>query len=442
MSERKPHLDIQIFKKRRDRIATSLKDAALILCSTPEYLRNHDTPYEFRQDTNLYYMTGFEEPESVLVFRPGQKPETVLFVRPKDMLRETWDGFRYGPDLAKQYFHIDQTYLISELEQKLPELLKDSQKIYYRLNQFAEWDTRILKTLEDAKAQFGRSGRGNLPLLDSTDLLGEFRIKKESVEADWLKRACQISAEAHIETMKFVKPGVNEREVQAFMEYQFKKRLSPRVAYTPIVASGASACTLHYSYNDQVCKAGDLLLLDAGAEFNYMNGDITRTYPVNGKFTAIQKEFYEHVLRVQKEILAMIKPGIPFNSLQNKTIELLTDVMLDLKLLKGNKADLIKNSDYKKYYPHGVSHWLGMDTHDAGLYQVNGESRKLEASMAFTIEPGLYVPANDSSAPQELRGLGVRIEDDVLVTDSGYENMTILTPKEVVDLEKILGINS
>lgn len=439
MSDRKPDLNMQIFEKRRARIAPYLQDATLVLCSTPEYLRNYDTPYEFRQDTNLFYMTGFEEPESVFVFRPGQKPETILFVRPKDVLRETWEGFRYGPELSQKYFNIEQVYLISELSTQLPELLKTSEKIYYKLNQFPEWDAEILKCVDTAKNLAGRSGRGHLPLHDSGEFLGEFRILKEPVELDWLRKACHITAEAHVETMKFVRPGLNERQIQAFLEYQFKSKMSPRVAYSPIVASGSSACTLHYVYNDQECKAGDLLLIDAGAEYNYMNGDITRTFPVNGKYTKIQKEFYDHVLRVQKEILAMVKPGIPFNSLQNRAVELLTEAMVDLNLLKGSVPELIRNLTYKKYYPHGVSHWLGMDTHDSGLYQVNGESRKLEATMCFTIEPGLYVPHNDQDAPKDLRGLGVRIEDDVIVTEKGYENMTSLVPKETSDIEKILG---
>lgn len=439
MSDRKPILDMQVFEKRRARIAPFLQDSALVLCSTPEYLRNYDTPYEFRQDTNLFYLTGFEEPESVFVFRPGQKPETVLFVRPKDVLRETWDGFRFGPELTQKYFKIDHVYLISELSSQLPELLKSSQKIYYKLNQFPDWDKEILKSIEEAKNLAGRSGRGLLPLCDSGEFLGEFRILKEPVELDWLRKACQISAEAHIETMKLVRPGLNERQVQAFLEYQFKSRMSPRVAYSPIVASGANACTLHYVYNDQECRSGDLLLIDAGAEYNYMNGDITRTFPVDGKYTQIQKELYNRVLSVQKEILQMIKPGIPFNSLQTRAVELLTGVMVELKLLKGSVSDLVRNLTYKKYYPHGVSHWLGMDTHDSGLYQVNGESRKLEPSMCFTIEPGLYIPHNDESAPKELRGLGVRIEDDVIVTEKGYENMTALVPKEISDIEKIVG---
>jgi Xaa-Pro aminopeptidase len=376
----------------------------------------------------------------VFVFRPGQKPETILFVRPKDELKETWEGFRYGPELAKKYFLIDEAYLITELSHKLPELLKNSQKAYYRLNQFPDWDRVILKCIEDAKNLASRSGRGHMTIVDSAEFLAEFRIYKDPIELEWLKKACQISAEAHIEAMKFIRPGLNERQVQACLEYHFKYKMSPRVAYTPIVASGANACTLHYVYNDQECRDGDLLLIDAGAEFNYMNGDVTRTFPVNGKFSPIQKEFYNHVLRVQKEILNMIKPGVPFNSLQNRTAELLTEAMIDLKLLKGSVTDLVRTLAYKKYYPHGVSHWLGMDTHDAGLYQINGESRKLETNMCFTVEPGLYVPLTDESAPKELRGLGVRIEDDVCVTENGHFNMTDLAPKDTADIEKIIAV--
>ena len=300
-------------------------------------------------------------------------------------------------------------------------------------------DVVFLRALEKAKTIHNRGTRGNIPVLDSAELLGEFRLIKDNAEIEWQKKACEITAKAHKETMKFVKPGMNERQIEGYIQFQFKNQMSARQGYNAIVASGKNATTLHYVFNDEDSKKGDLLLIDAGAEFNYFTGDITRTFPVSGKFSKIQKEFYEHVLKVNKHIISMVKPGMEFSSMQEKTIEMLTDAMIDLKLLKGKRDKLIKDLSYKKYYMHGVSHWLGMDVHDAGHYQIAKKSRKLEPGMIFTVEPGLYVPLNDESAPKELRGLGVRIEDNILVTKKGYENLTILAPKEVSEIEKLMA---
>lgn len=435
---RTPAFDINIFKKRREKIGKEIQDSALIIFSNPEFLRNHDAHYEYRQDTNFFYMTGFDEPESVFVFRPGKKPETVMFVRPRDEFRETWDGFRYGPEGTKKHYGINEVYLIDSLDEKLPELIKDVKQIYFRLQQHMKHDVVFLRALEKAKTSFGRGTRGNIPVLDSAELLGEFRLFKDAAELEWQRKACEITAKAHKETMKFVKPGMNERQIEGYIQFQFKNQMSARQGYNAIVASGKSATTLHYVFNDQECKKGDILLIDAGAEYNYLTGDITRSFPVSGKFSKIQKEFYNHVLHANKEIISMVKPGMEFGSMQKKTIEMLTDAMIDLKLLKGKRDKLIKDLSFKKYYMHGVSHWLGMDVHDAGHYEINKKSRKLEPGMVFTVEPGLYVPQNDEEAPKELRGLGVRIEDNILVTKKGCENLTILAPKEVEDIEKTM----
>jgi len=440
---RTPPFDMGIFKKRRELIGKAMQKATpnseMVIFSNPEFLRNHDAHYEYRQDTNFFYMTGFDEPDSVFVFRPGKKPETIMFVRPRDEFRETWDGFRYGPEGTKKYYGIDEVHLIETLDEKLPEVIKDASSVYFRLQQHMKHDVHFLRVIEKAKNVYNRGSRGNIPVLDSAELLGEFRLFKDATEINWQRKACEITAKAHLETMKFVKPGMNERQVEGYIQFQFKNQLSARQGYNAIVASGKNATTLHYIFNDQECKKGDLLLIDAGAEYNYLTGDITRTFPVSGKFSKIQKEFYTHVLKVNKEIISMVKPGMEFSSMQTKAIEMLTDAMIDLKLLKGKREKLIKDQTYKKYYMHGVSHWLGMDVHDAGHYQINGKSRKLEPGMVFTVEPGLYVPHNDEDAPKELRGLGVRIEDNILVTKKGYENLTILCPKEVDDIEKAMA---
>jgi Xaa-Pro aminopeptidase len=263
------------------------------------------------------------------------------------------------------------------------------------------------------------------------------RIIKTEEEKIWLRKACQITAEGHLEGMKFTRPGVNERQIASVINHSFRMNGSVRDGYNPIVASGNSATTLHYNFNDQDCQNGDFVLIDMGAEYNHYTGDVTRTFPVNKRFSEPQKRFYQSVLDVQKEILKMIRPGLQFKDLQETAISLLSGQLLELGILTGSKEHVIEQARYKKYYPHGVSHWLGMDVHDIGLYRKDNKSRILEEGMCFTVEPGLYVPYDDSEAPKEFRGLGVRIEDNILVTSTGHENMTSFAPKEIADLESL-----
>jgi Xaa-Pro aminopeptidase len=362
-------------------------------------------------------------------------PETVMFVRRKNIERETWDGFRFGPEATEKEFGIDKVYPIDEFSQIAPQLLKGADRLYYRMLKNKEADEKVLSALEDCRLQSGRTGYGLLPIYDADEFLGEQRLFKSDAEMHDLRAACEISAKAHLAAMKFVKPGVTERQIQGFLSYEFSKGNAAREGYNYIIASGASATTLHYNFNDQVCKDGDLLLIDAGAEYNYFTGDITRTFPVNGKFTEEQAKVYQGVLNVQKEILSHIKPGLPFKDMHTMGESLLTDLMLELGLLSGRKSDIIESNGHRKYYPHGIGHWLGMDVHDLGKYYINGVPRPLEPNMCFTVEPGLYIPADDESAPKKYRGIGVRIEDNVRVTSSGYENLTILAPKEIADIE-------
>lgn len=436
---RKPIYDMNIFAERRKKVGQELQGGALIVASHPEYIRNHDVHFPYRQDSNMFYLTGWEEPESVLILRPGMNPESVMFVRRRDPERETWDGFRYGPEGCEKEFKIDKVYPIDEFEKLAPNLLKEVDHVYYRLYKNPEMDKKIEGILETVKRLQGRTGYGLLPIHDADTLIGEHRLVKSEYELTQLREACEISAQAHLAAMRFTRPGVTERQVQGVLAHQFYMRDSAREGYGFIVASGNAATTLHYNFNDQVCKDGDLLLIDAGAEYNYYTGDITRTYPVNGKFTDEQARVYEGVLKVQKQILDFIKPGIVFKDLHDMGTSLLTDVMLDLGLLSGRKDDLIQALAQKKYYPHGIGHWLGLDVHDAGLYFKKGEPRPIEANMCFTIEPGLYIPADDNSAPAKYRGIGIRIEDNIRVTSNGMENMTSSVPKEIADLEKVVG---
>ena len=440
---RKALENMKIFSERRARIAAKIQGSVLICAANPEFIRNGSVGYPYRQDSNLYYLTGFEEPESIFVFRPGQKPESILFVRKKDPTRETWDGFRFGPEAAQSNFNMDAVYPIEEFDSKIVGLLKGADDLYYRLYKNPEMDLRIENALQTLKSSQGRTGYGLLSIHDADEFLGEFRLIKGPAEIENHKKACELSSEAHIETMKFVRPGRNERDIQGFFIYQVMKRGAAREGYGSIVATGSNACTLHYVYNDQVCKDGDLLLIDAAGEFNYFTSDITRAYPVNGKFTDAQARVYEGVLKIQKDIIAFVKPGVPFMDLHEMAANQLTELMLELGLFSGRRDDLIQAGKHRKYYPHGLGHYLGMDVHDAGLYlNKKGEPKRIEAGMTFTVEPGLYIPADDQDAVKELRGIGVRIEDDILVTNSGSENMTRLCPKEINDLEKIIGTGS
>lgn len=436
---RKPTVDMNIFKERRQKIGAEIAGGALVVASHPELIRNDDVHYPYRQDSNLFYLTGWEEPESILIFRPGLQPETVMFVRRRDRERETWDGFRYGPEGCESEFKIDKAYPIDEFEKVAPQLLKEVDKVYYRLYKNTAADEKMQTVLESVKRLQGRTGYGLLTIQDADILIGEHRLVKSEYELAQLREACEISAQAHLAAMKFTRPGVSERQVQGVLAHHFLMNGSAREGYGYIVASGNAATTLHYNFNDQICKDGDLLLIDAGAEFNYYTGDITRTFPVNGKFTDEQARVYEGVLKVQKEIIDFIKPGIVFKDLHDMGTSLLTDVMLELGLLSGRKEDIIQAMGQKKYYPHGIGHWLGMDVHDAGLYFKKGEPRPIEANMCFTIEPGIYIPADDTSAPEKYRGIGVRIEDNIRVTSTGSENMTTSVPKEITDLEKVVG---
>jgi Xaa-Pro aminopeptidase len=436
---RKSTESAEIFKRRRHKVMAGLHQAALLVAAHPEHIRNDDVHYPYRQDSNFYYLTGFEEPEAFLLLRPGKNPESVMFVRQKNVERETWDGFRFGPEGAKKEFLMDEVYPIEDFEKKAVELLKGYEDLYFRLFKNPEADQKVQNVLLNLKRAYGRSGYGLLSIKDADIFLGEYRLRKNEDDLRNQRAACEISAKAHVEAMKFTRPGVTERQVQAVLAHAFYSNGSGREGYNYIVASGNNATTLHYNFNDQVCENGELLLIDAGCEMNFYSGDITRTFPVNGRFTPIQKKVYEGVLQIQKEIIDYIKPGVYFKDLHAMGESRLTDLMIELSLVRGRKEDIMKSNEHRKYYPHGIGHWLGMDVHDSGLYMIKGEARPIEAGMVFTVEPGIYIPANDMTAPEELRGIGIRIEDNILVTDRGCEVLTAGVPKEVDDIEKLMA---
>jgi Xaa-Pro aminopeptidase len=438
---RQPLEEMKVFANRRSAVASSLAGSALILSAPPEYLRNGSVGHPFRQDSNLYYMTGFEEPESIFIFRPGHNPETIMFVREKNAERETWDGFRYGVEGTAENFRMDQVFPIQDFLIEAPKLLKGVEKIYYRYFKNLETDRKIDDLLKAIKVGQGRTGFGLVPVCDSDEFLGEFRLRKTPYDLENLKRACDLTAESHAELMKYVRPGMNEREIHGYFIYQVLKRGAAREGYGSIIAGGANATTLHYVFNDNKVNASDLLLIDAAGEYKYFTSDITRTYPISGQFTKEQEIIYQKVLNVQKTVIEAVKVGASFQSLQDLATDLLVEALLDLGFMTGRKTDIISSGDHKKYYPHGIGHFLGMDVHDAGLYfdKKTMEPRPIEENMTFTIEPGLYFPADDRSIPEKFRGIGVRIEDNIRATYAGPEVMTTKAPKEIQDLSKIIG---
>jgi Xaa-Pro aminopeptidase len=436
---RKPYLNPEIFKQRRKRLAALIPGSAVILPSWPETIRNADGHFNYRQESNMLYLSGFDEPGSCLIFRPGQKPETVLFVRQKNIERETWDGFRYGPEGAKQEFGVDEAYPIKQLEEKAPQLLKDCEKVYYSMFRNEEFDEIFGRVMMSIKWLRPRAGLGVQPIEDAYGLLGELRIRKTEEDIEIMRRAGSISARAHVEVMNATKPGGNERALHGLFIKSIMEQGAYCEAYTGIFAGGVNACTLHYRFNEDTLKDGDLFLVDAGAEYLYHSGDITRTFPVNGKFSVPQKRIYQAMLDLQLQLINMIKPGLVHSTLQEKTIEGIAKICLEERLLTGTVDEIIQTRSYMKYYPHGVSHLLGMDTHDAGALLVGGRPRAMEPGWVFTVEPGIYIPPNDTTAPAELRGIGIRIEDDVVCTETGVEVLTSEVPKDVAGMEAVIG---
>jgi Xaa-Pro aminopeptidase len=430
-----------MFRARREKLLQSQPGGVFIFASNAEVLRNPDVHYPFRQESNFYYLSGFEEPESFLVLAPAKsKPgahKMVLFVRRRDPEKEMWEGERYGIEGARQVFGADEAYPIDELDSKLPELLQGSDHVYYRMGLSEPVDRQILSALEKHRRSLGRSGKSLPPIADPNELVGEMRLFKTPDELRVIREACRVSALAHKTAMQETRPGMNEFEVEALIDYVFRKNGCQRVGYGSIVAGGANAACLHYRANNAVLNDGELLLIDAGGERDYYTADITRTFPVGRKFTQAQAKAYEIVLDAQKVGLSLSKPGSKLPEIHRRVCESLIDGMLRAGLLKGNAEELFKSNAFKRFYPHNTSHWLGIDVHDVGLYTRDGEARALEPGMVFTVEPGFYVQPGDREAPAEFRNIGIRIEDDVLVTTDGCEVMTQDAPKERADIEAL-----
>lgn len=433
-------LDTTPFLARRQRLLDRMAAAGggvAILPTAPEVARNRDTQYPYRHDSYFYYLSGFREPGAVVVLVAGAEPKQILFCREKDEEREIWDGFRYGPDAAREVFGFDEAWTIGDFDRRLPELLANQPLMWFSLGNDAEWDARVTRALNAVRAN---ARTGIVPPHSVRDLraeLDEMRLVKDSFELDTMRRAGAISAEAHCRAMRATRPGRFEYEIEAELLHHFRRSGSQYPAYTSIVAAGANACILHYVENDRRIADGDLLLIDAGCELDGYASDITRSFPANGHFSGPQRAVYELVLAAQHAARAAIRPGAHWNEPHDAAVRVLAQGMLDLKLLEGSLDAVLEKGDYRRFYMHRTGHWLGMDVHDAGEYKVGGDWRPLEAGMVLTVEPGCYIrPAAD--VPESFWNIGVRIEDDALVTADGCEYLTDGVPREVVDIEALM----
>jgi Xaa-Pro aminopeptidase len=470
--------DLAPFHERRQRFVEAIGDGLAIIPGAAEVGRNSDVHYEFRQASDFFFLTGFDEPDAVAVFNPAHAKERfVLFVRPRDREMEIWNGRRAGVEGAVAIYGADAAYPVEELDGKLREYLFDRTTVYYRLGN-PGFDSRVLRLLEHARMVRPRGYVGPVRVEDPGPIIHELRLRRSPAELARHRRACEISRDAHVEAMRFARPGLHEYEVQAALEFVFRAGGSPRNGYPSIVASGPNACILHYTENRRRMEDGDLLLIDAGAEFGYHSADITRTFPVNGRFTGPQRAIYGLVLQSQLAAIAAARPGARYEVVHETARRVLTEGLVALGLLPRGVEESLAMHHYREFYMHGTGHWLGMDVHDVGDYKIRGVSRVLEPGMVLTVEPGLYFDPERESAtywlreyredemwdrryrlgvaaarkleeeekaaaqkithpiPGEYRGIGVRIEDDVLITETGAEILTAGTPKTIDEVER------
>ncbi len=430
-------LNPAIYASRRSHLINQMQRGIAVIPTAPEVLRNGDAHYAYRYDSHFHYLTGFDEPEAVLILVAGTTPQSILFCREKDIEREIWDGFRYGPDGAKERFGFDATFPLAQLDDKLTELMGNQPALFHPLGKQAAWDDRILALRARVQAQVRSGTTAPNEIYDIRMLLDEMRLIKDYDELATLRRAAAISAAAHIRAMRATHPGSMEYEIEAELLHEFRNSGAQAPAYTSIVASGANACVLHYIANNAELKSGDLLLIDAACELDGYATDITRTFPVNGKFSAAQKDVYEMVLAAQAAAIAAARPGAHWNEPHDAALRVLAQGLIDLKLCNGSVDAVLESEGYKRFYMHRTGHWLGMDVHDVGAYKMEGEWRALQPGMVLTVEPGCYIrPADD--VPQAFWNIGIRIEDDVVITLQGCEVLTGAAPKTVAAIEELM----
>lgn len=433
------HLPVEVFIKRRQKLMDSLPDKALLLVPSAALVtRSRDTEHPFRQDSDFWYLTGFNEPDALLVLMKGYSAgEQFLFNQPKDKLMETWTGIRLGQEAAVIQLGFDKAFALSEIDQQLPLLLAEASEVAMPLEDEALY-SRYLFWRQQVRARFKRVASLPAKITDLSQQLGEMRLIKAPEEVELMKEAARISAEAHCRAMQVCRPGMYEYQLQAELEYEFKIQGASGPSYGSIVGSGANACVLHYVENSDLMQEGDLVLIDAGAEYQGYAGDITRTFPVGGTFSLQQKQLYHLVLKANQLAISLTRPGATLDELHQAVVHCLVSGLVELGLLIGEVGLLIESEAYKRFFMHGTSHWLGLDVHDVGLYRLDGKARPLEAGMVFTIEPGLYIAPDEQAVDPLWRGIGIRIEDDILVTETGYEVLTSGVPKTIEGIESLM----
>ena len=439
------NLDVSVYRARRERVYDAIGNGVALLFAAPERMRSNDTEYPYRQDSYFYYLSGFTEPEAVMIL-DGASRTTTLCCRPKDPDMETWLGFRYGPDLAAQTFGFEAACNISEWQQRLQQHLYHADSIYALWQHDGVADADIVSLWRKLSADVAyRKIDGNIVtpahvLGDLYPILDEMRLIKDAHEITLLRTAAQLSAEAHNKAMQAACKGVTEYQLEAEIIYHFMRNNARSPSYNSIIAAGKNACTLHYVQNNAVLQEGQLVLIDAGAEYGYYAGDITRTFPVNGQFTGAQKAVYEIVLEANKQAIAAIAPHVLWQEVSDVALNILVQGLVDLKLLHGNVEDNIATQAYRRFYMHGIGHWIGLDVHDVGGRFHQGQARKLRENMCTTVEPGLYIKAADD-IPPEFHNIGIRIEDNVRVSANAAEVYTTATPKEIGDIEALMREN-
>ena len=423
-----------VYADRRRRLAAALGDGVAVIPTAPERVRNRDTHFPYRFDSHFYYLTGFAEPEAVVVL---MQDKSILFCREKNVEREIWDGFRYGPEAARERFGFDEAHPIGALDREMERLLENRPALHYPMGLDLEWDARVIRWVNAVRTRARAGIAAPERVHDVRALVDDMRLVKDAHELGVMRRAARIAAGAHRRAMQRARPGATEYEIEAELLYEFRRNGAQFPAYSPIVAGGPNACVLHYVSNDAPLRDGDLLLIDAGCELDGYASDITRTFPVNGRFNAAQREVYEIVLAAQRAAMDKVRAGNAWNEPHDAAVKVLAQGMIDLKLIQGGLAEVLEKETYKRFYMHRTGHWLGLDVHDAGEYKRQGDWRALAPGMTLTVEPGLYIRAEDD-VPERLRNIGIRIEDDVLVTDAGCEVITAEAPKTVADVEALM----
>jgi Xaa-Pro aminopeptidase len=430
------------FARRRKTLMAHMEPNSIaIVPAAPERPRSRDTEYHYRQDSDFLYLSGFEEPKAVLVLIPGREHgEFVLFVRERNREREIWDGYRAGPEGACSEFEADDAFPIDDIDEILPGLLEGKQRVYYSMGKDSEFDKHVMDWVNTIRAKVRSGATPPGEFLDLSHFLNDMRLFKSAAELRVMKEAGEVSARAHVRAMKASKAGVMEYQLEAEILHEFQMSGARFPAYNTIVGGGKNGCILHYIENSAPLKNGDLVLIDAGCELDYYAADITRTFPVNGKFSSEQKALYEICLQAQIEAIAECKPGKHWNDPHEATVRVITEGLVKIGLLEGDVSELIKSEAYKEFYMHRAGHWLGMDVHDVGDYKVGGEWRVLEPGMVMTVEPGIYVAPDNERVAKKWRGIGIRIEDDVAITKDGNEVLTKDVPKTVAEIEALMAV--